>query len=219
MTKPPTYPLRPSNGGPPDKMRPKPQPDKWIYEPKFNGWRAIVHTPTGRMFNRKLEPLSIEAEFATVLDTIRTHYTKNSFTPEWIDCEALERRHNKGRGSLILLDYIPTSPTDPTPLHLRQTTLDVELAHGHQCARNYAFEHEDPPENSLLIPSYEYSTKYNDPDMDPVAACARLQEINRALGCEFFEGVVAKHIDSLYPHQLRSPEQSTPYWIKHRWKF
>lgn len=215
---PPTYPLRPSNGGPPDKMRPKPQPEKWIYEPKFNGWRAIVHAPTGRMFNRKLEPLSIEAEFATVLDALRAHYAENPRTPEWIDCEALERRHNKGRGSLILLDYIPTSPADPTPLHQRQQTICEELA-SVLSARFYAFEHEEPPENSLLVISYHYSTTDSDPDMDPAAACARLQKINRTLGCEFFEGVVAKHLDSLYPHQLRSPEQSTPFWIKHRWKF
>ena len=46
-----------------------------------------------------------------------------------------------------------------------------------------------------------------------------LQTINRELSCDFYEGVVAKRADSLYPVQLRSPEQEFPFWVKHRWRF
>jgi hypothetical protein len=46
-----------------------------------------------------------------------------------------------------------------------------------------------------------------------------MQIINRRLGCDFYEGVVAKQADSPYPIQLRSPDQETPAWIKHRWQY
>jgi hypothetical protein len=45
----------------------------------------------------------------------------------------------------------------------------------------------------------------------------RLQHDNRVwFGCDFYEGLVGKRADSLYPVQLVSPEQTTPHWIKHR---
>ena len=42
-----------------------------------------------------------------------------------------------------------------------------------------------------------------------------LQLQNKALGHKFYEGVVAKRLDSPYPNFQRS-KQSTPHWIKHR---
>jgi ATP-dependent DNA ligase len=41
----PSYPARPLNGGPLELAPPK--PGQWGYEPKYNGWRALVHAPTG----------------------------------------------------------------------------------------------------------------------------------------------------------------------------
>lgn len=46
-----------------------------------------------------------------------------------------------------------------------------------------------------------------------------LQECNKLWNAEIFEGFVAKRLDSPYPRQLRSPNQETPHWIKHRWEF
>src|ERR1043165_28768 len=100
---PPTYPLRPVNGGPLPKALPK--TGRWIYEPKYNGWRTLVHVPTGAMFNRKCEPLSIASEFAQGVALRQSALDADAF--EWADCEALERRHGIGRGSLIVLDVIP----------------------------------------------------------------------------------------------------------------
>jgi hypothetical protein len=48
MITPITYPARPINGGPLPNARPK--QGVWYYEPKYNGWRALVHIPTGTMF-------------------------------------------------------------------------------------------------------------------------------------------------------------------------
>lgn len=219
---PPSYPMRPLNGGPLDRARPKLFPDRWIYEPKFNGWRAIVHTPTGRMFNRKLEPLSIEHEFADALHTL-----KNSFAPEWLDCEALERRHGLGRGSLIVLDYIPR-PGDRSTLAERleglRNILDYE---GRRNSRFVPFRVDTPPPNDsvLLCLDRYFDTMDADTlrsypeDPSPAAAWQHLQDLNRQFGCEFYEGLVAKRTDSPYTLQLRSPDEASTHWIKHRWEF
>jgi hypothetical protein len=65
MIKPAFYPARPVNGGPLPKALAK--SGDWSLEGKYNGWRAWVHNPTGAMFNRKLEPLSISHEFKSAL--------------------------------------------------------------------------------------------------------------------------------------------------------
>src|ERR1039458_9417210 len=101
---PPFYPGRPVNGGPLPKALPK--AGDWTLEGKYNGWRAWVHNPTSAMFNRKLEPLSIRHEFEPALEQLR------ALPWEWSDVEALERRHKIARGSLILLDYLPSDPLE-----------------------------------------------------------------------------------------------------------
>jgi hypothetical protein len=67
--RPPTYPARPTNGGRLELAPPK--PGQWCYEPKYNGWRTLVHAPTGSMFNRYAQPLSIAAEFGSALKSLR----------------------------------------------------------------------------------------------------------------------------------------------------
>jgi hypothetical protein len=199
------------NGGPLPLARPK--RGRWIYEPKFNGWRAVVHTPTGSMFNRKGDRISIEHEFSPALAALKNCHD----IPEWLDCEALERRHKLGQGSLIVFDYIPQS-YDKTPLEARQLRLAQLL--GNNGVEDYPYESANPPENKVLLLAYEYSeTDPTVPDMTPTAAWPRLQRINSELGCQFFEGLVAKRLDSLYPTQLRSPDMEFPLWIKHRWEF
>jgi hypothetical protein len=44
----------------------------------------------------------------------------------------------------------------------------------------------------------------------------RLRGANRALGCDFFEGVVMKRADSAYPVQMRSATEEYRGWVKHR---
>ena len=45
-----TFPARPIQGGRLDLAPPK--RGLWFAEPKLNGWRALIHTPTGTMWNR-----------------------------------------------------------------------------------------------------------------------------------------------------------------------
>jgi ATP-dependent DNA ligase len=224
----PPFPARPINGGPLDRARPKPFPERWAYEPKVNGWRAVIHTPTATMFNRHGKLMSIAPEFSAVLGALRIAYMDliagdaHAFAPEWLDCEAFERRHALGRGSLVLFDYIP-KPTDKTPWEERQQLLyDTFFAPARPIEspafEAYPFEHTTPPENKILSFSYTYSDDKRDPDMRPAAAWNRLQALNKHLATELFEGLVAKRTDSPYPHTT-SPNHETPHWIKHRWEF
>ena len=55
-----------------------------------------------------------------------------------------------------------------------------------------------------------------DSHVEALAYYQRLREANRALGCAFFEGVVMKRADSLYPVQVRSGTEEFRGWVKHR---
>ncbi len=99
---PPTFPARPINGGDLTKVREK--FGEWFFEPKYNGWRTLFHAQTGAMFNRLGQRLTIEPEFAAPLAGLRQ--ACSGYTVEWVDCEALERRHDIGRGTLIVLDWL-----------------------------------------------------------------------------------------------------------------
>ena len=198
---PPTFPARPINGGPFPKARPK--PGDWFYEPKYNGWRALVHIPTGTMFNRQLQPLTIAAEFAEALNALRCTLDAEAF--KWADCEALERRHNVGQGTLILLDVIPEPAfAQATWLERRAWIPNSVLWECHPSNK---------PGNGSL---------YKSPRIAPLYAAdvwLHLQEINQRWGCDFYEGLVAKRADAPYPIQLHSPDQETTAWIKHRWQY
>lgn len=206
----PTYPLRPVNGGPFPKAPPKSLPNRWTYEPKVNGWRVLVHCPSGDMFNRKLEPLSIQREFRPVLEKLKS---LTSF--QWLDCEAFERRHPLGRGSLVILDTPDLSGT--AYCDRQQAIYDQLIANGP--AQSWLHEQFPPETDSLLSFAYSYSERDADPTMQPRMAWDRLQRVNKALKCPLFEGLVAKRVDSHYPLQLRSPDTEFPFWVKHRWSF
>jgi len=162
------------------------------------------------MWNRHGKRLSIEHEFATVLKAIR-----NADLPpeiEWLDCEALERRHALGKGSLVVLDYMP--PDIRATYEQRQETLRGAI-HGSRIPHSN-LDHIAPPQNDLLLLLDNYN--FNDL-INPESMWATLQDCNKKWNAEVFEGLVAKRLDSTYPRQLRSPNQESPYWVKHRWEF
>lgn len=184
-----TYPARPVNGGPLEKALPK--SGDWFYEPKVNGWRVLIHVPTGAMFNRNGGALSIAMEFGEVLRRLK------NLPFEWLDCEALERRHNLGKGSLVVLDWVTES-------------LTYEQRRAALCKLLQPTDPSVIRENCICaLPAY----------VSVEVLWDQLQEQNRQLGCEFFEGAVAKKADSRYPIQLQSPHKEFPFWVKHRWRF
>ena len=204
MTAPPllTFPARPIQGGRLELAPPK--RGLWFAEPKLNGWRAIIHTPTGTMWNRYGALLTIAACFRPALATLAKLASRGVV---WADCEALERRHNLGRGTLVVLDVIPESGS---PIYtVRRAMLELLLP----C---------DPVfdgDASRAVPSGAVvltPTRRTDSYADALAFYQRLRDANRALGCDFFEGVVMKRADSPYPVQLRSATEEFRGWVKHR---
>lgn len=203
-----TYPARPLNGGPLDKAPPK--RGAWAAEPKFNGWRALVHLPSGAIFNRHGQPLSIGQEFATALEILRATLDCEAFN--WVDCEGLERRHAMARGTLIVLDVIPepqayrdTTPPDYaerrswlTPLPMPRSLCEVKS-------------------HSVYLTPSTIEPLWN--GGNPKGMWDACRAANCTLGAVFYEGIVMKRLDSLYPIQLRSAEETTPAWVKHRWRF
>ena len=67
MTAPPllTFPARPIQGGRLELALPK--RGLWFIEPKLNGWRALIHTPSGTMWNRHGALLTIADCFRPAL--------------------------------------------------------------------------------------------------------------------------------------------------------
>lgn len=198
-----TYPARPIQGGRLELAPPK--RGVWFAEPKMNGWRAVVHTSSATMWNRHGSRLTIAHCFRDALDELRDLADEGLV---WADCEALDRRHDVARGTLIVLDAIPASPTFSPAYTERRAFLE-----------------------SLGIPQERFSSGIHTGDERPlllttsVPACPHnellafyqtLHSANHRLGCEFFEGVVMKRGNSSYPVQLRSSTEKCREWVKHR---
>jgi hypothetical protein len=201
-----TYPARPVNGGHLKYALPK--VGRWSCEPKYNGWRGILHVPTGAMWNRHGKRLSIAGEFAKAVAILK----RCPF--EWLDVEALSRRHALGRGSLIVLDC-PDAVFPGVPDYASRSDLlhsGIIGAGLGQCLeieptiRNSQSAIQD---NAIYLPPI-YPWEERD------QLWQWLQDANMALGCDFYEGLVAKRKDSLYPVQHNNPDQTTPTWMKHR---
>jgi ATP-dependent DNA ligase len=197
-----TFPARPIQGG-----RLKFAPSKrgiWYAEPKLNGWRAIIHAPTGTMWNRHGALLTIADRFRPALAALAQLASRGLV---WADCEALERRHNLGRGTLVVFDGVPESGTPS--YEQRRAMLESRIV------SDSVFDGDTsrpvPCGAVVLTP-----TRRADSHADAFAFYQRLREANRALGCDFFEGVVMKRADSIYPVQLRSASEEFPGWVKHR---
>lgn len=197
----PTFPARPINGGHLSLAHPK--IGRWAIEPKYNEWRALIHLPTGVMFNRKGTRLSIEKEFASAITVLRDALGN---VADWIDGGALERRHTIGRGTLMAFDFIPLSD--------QSFTYEERRHHMHALPILPADE-QPAHHHAYLTPSFDAGV-----EKESRRVWLLLQSLNQQWNTaglnSFYEGVVMKRIDSTYPMQLRSPDLETPSWMKHR---
>lgn len=116
----------------------------------------------------------------------------------WADCEALVRRHDLGRGTLVVLDVVPEigTPSHEQRRAMLESLVATDAVFGGGTSRAV------PCRAVVLTP-----TMRADSHADSLASYQRLREANRELRCDFFEGVVMKRADSIYPVQ---------WWVKHR---
>ena len=204
----PTYPARPMDGG---QLHLAADPiGDWYAELKYNGWRLQLHLDSGLMFNRQGEELSISEEFDEALKKVR----KLPF--EWLDIEGLERRHNIGRGAFIILDYLPSatkcgqSRTQDYIERRKYLSLVCGLA---QIPTHTQLDKPIEDNSVNLIASYDGA------GMRQLYDIGKMCNGPEGMNCEFYEGIVRKKASSPYPFQLRSPDQTTHNWVKHRWHF
>lgn len=197
-----TYPARPIQGGRLELAPPK--RGQWYAEPKLNGWRALIHTPTGTMWNRHGALLTIADCFRPALGALAKLGGRGLV---WADCEALQRRHSLGRGTLVVLDVVPESGTPDYEQRraMLESLLPCDPVFNGDSSRPV------PCSTALLMP-----TQRADAQADTLAFYERLSDANRVLGCDFFEGVVMKRADAAYPIQLRSMTEQFCGWCKHR---
>jgi hypothetical protein len=95
------------------------------------------------MWNRHGQRLTIEREFEAALDQLRPLAGSGLV---WADCEALERRHQIGRGSLVVLDWIPESGS---PTYEERRGFLAGLV---ETDRLSTGEWQSFPENALVLP-------------------------------------------------------------------
>jgi len=191
-----TYPARPKQGGDfPTALSAGCYPDleQWRVTPKLNGWRALVHVPSRTMFNRHGSRLSIQSEFNPALDQLQ-------FSPfEWLDCEALERRHGIGKGTLVVLDCVTVEHTFDERMTMLREFFPIM-----------------PPPLGVL-PEFVYAGDSFMAGRDTaLGTWDKFIALNEAARAVFYEGFVMKDAASLYPIQLRSPEEQFGKWVKHR---
>jgi hypothetical protein len=156
------------------------------------------------MWNRHGALLTIADCFQPALVALRRLATRGLV---WADCEALERRHNLGRGTLVVLDVVPESgtPNYEQRRAMLESFLPSDPVFAGDASRSV------PNGAIILTPSLSVDSHAN-----ALAFYQRLRCANRALGCDFFEGVVMKRADSTYPVQLRSATEECRAWVKHR---
>ena len=197
-----SYPARPIQGGKLDRAPKK--TGLWYAQPKYNGWRALVHCPSGAMWNRHGGRLSIAHEFDGALCELQKFSEAGLI---WADCEAMERRHSVGRRSLIVLDLIPDSGS-PTYEHRREFLESVV-----PLERMSLGEGTMPEDSVLLTPSID------DKDGAALRLYKSLRTINQTAKADVFEGVVMKRAEG---RGRRSPPRtssnrtrtSTPHAIR-----
>jgi hypothetical protein len=144
----------------------------------------MLDTSSGKLYNRKRERLSIEKELKGAVEQLVT-----LFPNAWLDCEGLERRHEIGRGTLILLDICEFTPYDK---RREQVSIVPQLALS------------ELPKTGAI---------YSAPSAMKLDLHTML-DFNKKVGAVFYEGAVAKKVSSIY-RQERS-EKETHDWSKHR---
>ncbi len=167
-------------------------------------WLARNHSHTGRDDVEYGTLLTIADCFRPALGALAKLANRGLV---WADCDALERRHNLGRGTLVVLDLVPESgtPSYEQRRAMLEAIVPTDAVFSGDTSRAV------PCGALVLTPTIRA-----DSHAGALAFYQRLRGANRVLGCDFFEGVVMKRADSPYPVQLRAATEEFRGWVKHR---
>jgi hypothetical protein len=199
------YPPAPLNGGSLESAPAK--VGTWIWQPKPDDRRVVIHTPSRTIWNQygQLSVANDSEKFEVALDRLENV----SFFAEWLDAGLMEYRNDMMRGCIIVFDLIERGLTSDERRERLAVTFDplpwaTELV-GTAEARNQVY----------LIPQWCPDRYVGGFGVHPMELYDRLKNENAQLDRKFYEGLVAKRADSLYPFGNR-PKQQTADWIKHR---
>ena len=183
-----TYPAKPAF-----QDEPQTWGDAWTIQPKFNGWRALVHITDGapELWNRHGERLTIADNFTAALMELCRVFP----TGTWLDCEALERRGSI-TGTLVVFDVV------------------MDGTHSERMA--WLANYMTPLAWNILPASNSAVLCGTVPATEARKFFTTFAKINAKRKDDALEGAVAKRKDSIYPVQLTTPHRVCNDWQKFR---
>jgi hypothetical protein len=200
------YPPAPLNGGPLETAPAK--VGSWIWQPKVDDWRAVLHVPSGTVWNQYGQPSSITDKFTNAIATLQTSLSRESWAFEWLDVGMMENRHDLMRGCIIVLDWILFQcPFYQRRAHLRSVLPSLPF----DVSRLLTETGGQVRDSVYLISQWDNCETLT----DALKKEAWLQNENTIIGHKFYEGLVAKRRDSLYTFG-RKTKQKVDWMIKHR---
>ena len=188
------FPPAPTNGG-----RFEDAPAKigeWVWQPKVNEWRGIVHVPSSTVWSQygDLSTVGQQGKIVEALAELKPF----SQVLEWLDIGIFENRHDLMKGSLVIFDWItPKLPHWDRRVFLAQWFTSLP------CSVDTIRE----AKAGVYLVNEWYQMAAN--------VWEGLQKINAVLDKPFYEGLVAKRRDAIYPIQHRA-KGKTHLWVKHR---
>jgi len=204
-----TYPARPVNGGALDSALAK--VGAWAWQPKINDVRAIIHRPSGVMWNRHGARLVRSSEYAQLIAALPPCF-------DWLDVGLLGPRMQFKIAAvcIVIFDYIPPDSERADNYSKRRVYLEEVFGNAVLPWSTELADAGGVVDCVFLIPEF-CRTSPEQRTGDPLHYYKRMQAENMELGRRrIYEGLVAKRTDKPYPVQLRSPETETPWMMKHR---
>jgi hypothetical protein len=203
--KPICLPPAPLNGGPlADAVE---KVGEWVWQPKVDDWRAVLHVPSSTLWNQYGEPSSITGKFSVALAS-NFMTAAGMYGLEWLDVGLMENRHDLMRGCIIVLDWMVREE----PFRARRAYLERFFPKLPIDTSRLLAETGGQVRNSVYLISQWDNVENR---ADALKREAWLKTENEIIGHKFYEGLVAKRADSLYTFGQR-PKQKVADWIKHR---
>jgi hypothetical protein len=201
------YPPAPLNGGPletaPEKV------GEWVWQPKVDDWRAVIHVPSASVWNQYGQPSSIADKFEVAIATLQISLSREPWAFEWLDVGMMENRNDLMRGCIIVMDMIVS---ELLFANRRAILKRLFPALPFDVSRLLAETGGQVRDSVYLISQWDNVENRE----DALKRQTWLQNENKIIGHKFYEGLVAKRTDSLYPIQMGRPKTKCPAWIKHR---